>query len=210
MKKREDVMAKWVELVNGIKFYKVEVNELDKDRSLEFALEVVKETYDRYHQGKTEKGINDRVGNIYRGKLGEQAFALMMKNEFYTTVELDYTVLPGINNVDEFDVFLNGKKIDIKMSCDNQNRGIVRCYDLNFPVPKTQTIKDVTVMSFCDKDVNNIYIMSWVEKEYYENNYVDGFFYDKQGNKVPFYKLPLKKGNEMRDFVDWMGGFPFE
>ena len=61
-------------------------------------------------------------------------------------------------------------------------------------VPQTQSVKDITVWGFCDKEMEWFIIMSWVDRDYYMKNYKTAYY-----EGVANYKLPLRNGHKVSD-----------
>lgn len=198
-------MANWIK--GFYNMYKVNISELDNDKAVEFAKKSIGKTddtnnlYDRYgYDYKT------RVEVVRCGKLAEEAFSIFLKNEYNIDMDVDYEIYEGIHQVDKNDVFINGLNIDIKASKDTQKRGIQKCLkQFNFPVPRDQKIKDITVSVIYDFEVQNFYIAAWIDKDTYETNAIYGTFPGGNGKKIPFYKYALTKGCRMSSFGDLLG-----
>lgn len=186
-------MSEWIGDI-----YKVNIDELDNPRAVKFANDVVDDDDDKNNTYKRYPYELDRRKEVVKcGKLAEQAFALFLYKEFGIKVEIDYRVLRGTSNVDKNDIFYLGLNIDVKSSKDTKNEGIDKCISyFNFPVPVTQTIKDITVSVIYDFDVENFYIISWVDSLTYKHNKTTGEFKNEQSK---FNRLPLSKGYKIKD-----------
>ena len=187
-------MGYWSKNIPGA--YVVNISEFNTAAANSFAEGMIdKDNGETYLYNRYDDTREDRVRHNIVGKMGEEAFRVFLKEQFNIDIEVDYEQWKGSKNVDKNDCFINGLNIDVKFSCDNQNRGLENCYKfLNFMVPKTQTVKDSTVWGFCDKTMTNFVIMSWVTKEYYMKHYKTAYW---QG--VENYKLPLRMGRKVNE-----------
>lgn len=171
--------------------YRVGKDQLDEKSAVLFALKSVKNNlYNRY------KLSPDRKREVVVcGKLAEQAFAIFAKEFLNLELKVNYEVYQGEENVDSNDFSISGYNVDVKASRDTQERGINKCLEtFNFPVPKDQTIKDITVEVIYDNQIRNFYIAKWIDKYTYETNATTGYFKLESGKLQPFYKLSLKYG----------------
>lgn len=187
-------MGKWSNKIPGC--YVVHRNEFSTEAADRFSRDMIKETngeemlHNRYNYEKDE-----RIEKTQIGKYGEEAFRVFLKEVYDIDMVVDYEEWEGSRNVDKNDCFINGLNIDVKFSRDNQNRGFCKCYQqLNFMVPKTQSVKDITVWGFCDPSMTWFCIMSWVDRDYYMAHYKTAMW-----EGVPNYKLPLRQGNTIKD-----------
>lgn len=191
-------MGIWVD-----RFYMVSVFEIGHEKMEQintFAARVVDETYDRFAYGRER-----RIETIRIGKIAEEVFINFLHNEYGIDCKSNYEIYEGIDNVDEKDFSINNIDIDIKSSKDTKNEGIINCYNyFNFPVPTDQTVKDVTVSILYDYNVEDFYIVSWIDRETYMNNCTIGYLPVGGGVYKEFYKYKLNKGNLIEDLKDFL------
>lgn len=190
-------MGYWSKELAGV--YVVERKEFDTAAANKFAEEMITKNNDeKYLHNRYNYERDDRVEKNIIGKYGEEAFKVFMNEICGMDYEIDYEKWEGSRVVDKNDVFINGYNIDVKFSRDNQNRGMEKCYNqLNFMVPKTQSVKDITVWGFCDKKMEKFYIMSWIDRDTYMKNYTTAVW-----DGVPNYKYPLRKGHCVPKLVE--------
>ena len=163
------IMGYWSKKIPGA--YVVKIDEFDTTAADKFSEEMIKESNgEEMLHNRYEFDRDGRVDCQKVGKYGEEAFRIFLKSECQIGMTVDYDMWEGSQNVDKNDCFVNGYNIDVKFSRDNQNRGIDECYKLNFMVPTTQTVKDITVWGFCDIKMKYFVILSWTFKDYYMKN----------------------------------------
>ena len=178
--------------------YVVHRSEFSTEAADRFSREMIKETngeemlHNRYNYDRDARIEKNKIG-----KYGEEVFRIFLKEVYGIDMEVDYEEWEGSHNVDKNDCYINGYNIDVKFSRDNQNRGLDNCYQkLNFMVPQTQSVKDITVWGFCDKDMEWFIIMSWVDRDYYMKNCQTAYY-----EGVANYKLPLRRGFKIVDLA---------
>jgi len=88
---------------------RIVVDETLKSRARAFALRVVDETYNRFNYNSKA-----RLDKIAWGKLGEEVFKLFLNNNGIS-VEIDYNIYPGTENIDNTDFIINDVTIDLKV-----------------------------------------------------------------------------------------------
>lgn len=189
-------MGYWSKELAGV--YVVETKEIDTTKANKFAEDMItKENDEKFLHNRYNYERKDRVEKNVIGKYGEEAFKIFMNEICNLDFTVDYEKWEGSRVVDSNDAFISGYNIDVKFSRDNQNRGITKCYkQLNFMVPKTQTVKDITVWGFCDINMEKFYILAWIDKETYMENYTTAVW-----DGVPNYKLPLREGHSIPQLV---------
>jgi hypothetical protein len=184
-------------------YYTVTVSDIGESicrKAKLFAERVVSETYDRFSYD-----YNRRVETIYIGKLAEEVFIKFAKNSLDLELVSNYDIYNGTTNVDKFDFTINGVDIDIKSSKDTKNEGIENCYRyFNFPVPTDQDIKDVTVSILYDYQVENFYIVSWIDKETYKKHCKIKNLPVGGGKWKEYYLYQLKLGNPISTLKDYL------
>lgn len=189
-------MGYWSKKIPGA--YVVKIDEFDTANADKFSEDMIKDSNgEEFLHNRYGYGRNDRVEKNKIGKYGEEAFKVFLKEVCGQDMDVDYEKYEGSKNVDKNDVLINGLNIDVKFSRDNQNRGAEACYGLNFMVPQTQSVKDITVWGFCDVNMKYFVIMSWTTKDFYMKNYKTAMW-----EGVPNYKMPLKKGQKVSELVD--------
>ena len=189
-------MGYWSDTIPGC--YIVHRNEFDTTAADRYSSNMIENSNgEKYLHNRYNYGRDARVEKNKIGKYGEEAFRVFLREVCGIESTVDYDIWEGSKNVDKNDVLINGLNIDVKFSRDNQDRGFENCYKLNFMVPKTQSVKDITVWGFCNKDMTDFMIMSWVPRDYYMKNYKTAMW-----DGVENYKLPLKSGMKINDLVD--------
>lgn len=189
-------MGYWSKVVPGA--YVVLRDEFDTTKADKFSESMIKESNgEEYLHNRYNYDRDGRIDCSKIGKYGEEAFRVFLREVCGKDMEVDYEEWEGSRNVDQNDCFINGLNIDVKFSRDNQNRGALGCYNLNFMVPQTQTVKDITVWGFCDINMTYFAIMSWTTKDFYMKNYKTAYH-----EGVANYKMPLKKGKKVSELVD--------
>ena len=198
-KKKVLIMGYWSKKIPGA--YVVNIKEFDTAAADKFSEEMIKESngeemlHNRYGYERNERIEKNKIG-----KYGEEAFKVFLREVCGQDMVVDYAQYEGSKNVDKNDVLINGLNIDVKFSRDNQNRGIEEFYNkLNFMVPQTQSVKDITVWGFCDITMKWFVILSWVDKDFYMKNYKTAMW-----EGVPNYKMPLRKGQKPSVLVDML------
>jgi len=189
--------------IDELSFFKVSLNDFSKeviDKAKNFAKKVIGETHDRFEYPEKR-----REEVIFIGKIAEEVFVKFIKQELGIDLKVNYEIYEGTANVDKDDFIIEGIPIDIKSSKDTKNEGIKSCYSrFNFPVPKDQEIKDITVSIIYDNDVQNFYIVSWIDKETYTKNASIRALPIGGGITKEFYLYPLKKGKKLNLLIDYL------
>ena len=190
------IMGYWSKKMPGC--YVVNRSEFNTADADKYSADMIdKENGETYLHNRYGYDAQNRVNKNQIGKYGEEAFRVFLRETCGIDMAVDYDIWEGSRNVDKNDCFVNGLNIDVKFSRDNQNRGIDNCYkQLNFMVPQTQSVKDITVWGFCDPSMTWFVILSWVGREYYMKNYKTAMW-----EGVPNYKLPLRDGSSLDELV---------
>lgn len=139
--------------------YKLNIDQESIEKAKKFSLDVVNETYDRFH-----KDLEEREKRIFFGKLGELIFSkfLLSKGIKHNTKGM-LEVFPGTSNVDAFDFIIpkNKKLIDVKTAYKNFHKRIIIPYD-QFENGKA---KDFYVGIFIDFEKKESTIYGYTTKE---------------------------------------------
>ena len=182
-------------------FYHVDISNLGVEKiqkAKKFAEKVVSETYDRFSYE-----YKRRVETIYIGKIAEEVFKIFAEKELNVILEVNYDIYEGTENVDENDFFINDLEIDIKSSKDTQNKGIDNCFNyFNFPVPTDQSIKDITISILYDYNIQNFYIVSWIDREKYSKNATIKKLHVGNGIYKEYYLYKLKDGYDIKSLIE--------
>lgn len=66
----------------------------------------------------------------------------------------------------------------------------------NFPVPKVREPRDIVISVLANRQIENSYIIAWIDKQTYVENAVDGYWPDED---MHWYKYPWSKGYHIKD-----------
>ena len=191
-------MGKWIGDVYLVKKDEISKEILDKIEN--FADHVTSETFDRFSYDYERRKETIRIG-----KLSEEVFAKFMLEVYGITLEINYEIYEGIENVDEDDFEINGFKIDIKSSKDTKNTGFEQCFNrFNFPVPADQEIKDVTISIIYSFDLKDYYICSAIFKSDYLAKQHFGRLDVGGGVYRTFRLCKLTNGRKVKNVMDWI------
>lgn len=105
---------------------KIYLNNDEINKSKEFAINVVGETYNRFNQSE-----NERAKRIFYGKLGEIVFLKFLNSKSILEDTKDmFKIFKGETNVDNFDFNTkDNKTIDIKTAYEENHIRILIPYD---------------------------------------------------------------------------------
>lgn len=161
-----------------------------KKKAYDFAVATEPNTV--YSYGSSSK--QDRIDHIYYGKLGEEVFAKMMKEQYGLELPIDYRIYPGYQ-CDEYDFAIEDIYIDVKISFLKERHSPEQAHkSFNFILPEHQTLKDVLVYGLLSADKKTIVLTSWTTKGIFLENST----LRKQEN-VTIRQMPFKKGFDLKE-----------
>lgn len=170
-----------------------------KDKAMKFALATENDMAHIYPSFSRE----ERLEHIYYGKMGEEVFAQMMRDQYGLDLPVDYRVYPGFCS-DDCDFRIEDITIDVKISFLKDREGDKRSDEtkirqaqerFNFMFPQQQGDKDVLVFGLLDSKKETIVLTSWTTIGILENNCT----IVKQDNK-DVRKMPFSKGFDLKQF----------